>query len=207
MDVAHPYTAVAPGLESAVLVVLAGTTAPLTGRQVARRVQRGSQPAVSAALERLAQQGLVHREPAGRAYLHTLNRSHIAAPIAELLAGLRTELLTRLRTALGSWDLPPMHASMFGSAARGDGDSESDIDLLIVRPADVDDEDPRWRPQLEALNESVYSWTGNHAGVIELSESELSRLRDAPPPILGDLRDDGIDLAGIPVRRLFKENR
>jgi predicted nucleotidyltransferase len=34
-----------------------------------------------------------------------------------------------------------MHASLFGSAARGDGVPESDIDLLIIRPERVDAED------------------------------------------------------------------
>jgi DNA-binding transcriptional ArsR family regulator len=205
MDVARPYTAVAPGVEGEVLVVLAGKTAPLTGRQIARLVRRGSSPSVSAALDRLVEQGLVHRQEAGRAYLQTLNRDHIAAPVAELLAGLRGTLLRRLREALGDWQQAPVHASMFGSAARADGDQSSDIDLLIVRPAGVDEEDQTWRAQLDALGERVLAWTGNHAGIAELAEADLPRLRRNPPPILGDLRADGIDLAGLPVRALFKE--
>jgi predicted nucleotidyltransferase len=147
----------------------------------------------------------VHRQEAGRAYLHTLNRDHIAAPAVELLAGLRTELLRRLRDTLGAWQPAPVHASMFGSAARGDGDTSSDIDLLVVRPAEVDEEDAAWRAQLEALGESVHAWSGNRAGIVELGEGELVGLRRNPPAILGDLRTDGIDLAGLPVRALFKE--
>ena len=81
MDVTRPYAAIAPGVEGEALVVLAGTTAPLTGRQITRLVKRGTSPSVSAALDRLVEQGVVHRQEAGRAYLHTLNRDHIAAPI------------------------------------------------------------------------------------------------------------------------------
>jgi hypothetical protein len=207
MDVARPYAAVASGVEGEALMVLAGTTAPLTGRQIARLVRRGTSPSVSAALERLSAQGIVHRQAAGRAYLHTLNRDHIAAPAVVLLADLRSELLRRLRDAFERWDPAPMHASMFGSAARADGDAESDVDLLVVRPRGIDEEDPRWRAQLDALNDAVYAWTGNHAGVIELDEAGVERLRRDPPAIVGDLRADGIDLAGISVRALLEERR
>jgi predicted nucleotidyltransferase len=207
VDVARPYAAVAPGVEGEVLVVLAGTTAPLTGRQIARLVRRGTSPSVSAALDRLVAQGLVQRQEAGRAYLHTLNRDHVAAPVVELLAGIRAELLRRVRDTLVHWQPPPVHASLFGSTARADGDTESDIDLLIVRPADVDDEDPAWRSQVGALNDALYAWTGNDASVVELGETDVDQLRRNPPPILADLRADGIDLAGVPVRTLIKGPR
>jgi predicted nucleotidyltransferase len=207
MDVGRPYAAVASGIEGEALMVLAGTTAPLTGRQIARLVRRGTSPSVSAALERLTAQGLVHRQQAGRAYLHTLNRDHVAAPAVVLLADLRSELLRRLRDTFERWDPAAVHASMFGSAARADGDAESDIDLLVVRPAGIDEEDSRWRGQLEALNDAVHAWTGNHAGVIELGEADLEQLRRDPPAIVGDLRADGIDLAGVSVRDLLKEHR
>jgi predicted nucleotidyltransferase len=207
MDVARPHAAVASGVEGEALMVLAGTTAPLTGRQIARLVRRGTSPSVSAALERLTAQGIVHRQPAGRAYLHTLNRDHIAAPAVVLLADLRSELLRRLRDAFERWDPAPAHASMFGSAARADGDAESDVDLLVVRPQGIDEEDSRWRAQIDALNDAVYAWTGNHAGVIELDEADVDRLRRDPPAIVGDLRADGIDVAGVSVRALLEERR
>jgi hypothetical protein len=205
VDVARPYAAVTPGVEGDVLAVLAGTTAPLTGRQIARLARRGTSPSVSLCLDRLVDQGLVHRQVAGRAYLHTLNRDHVAAPVVEALAALRAELLGRLRDALAEWEPAPVHASMFGSAARADGDTSSDIDLLVIRPDGVDAEDDKWRDQVHALAESVHAWTGNHAGISELAEAELAKLRRKPPPVLKDVGADGIDLAGIPVRSLLKD--
>jgi predicted nucleotidyltransferase len=199
MDVARPYAAVTPTLEGDVLVVLAGTTQPLTGARVAQLVRRGTERGVQKALDRLVEQGVVHRQPAGRAYLHTLNRDHIAAPIAETLAELRGELLRRLRDELADWRPSAAHASLFGSAARGDGDPSSDIDLLVVRPANVDEEEAAWRDQLTRLALRVQSWTGNHAGIIELDEAELGH----PSPILTNVRTDGIHLAGTPIRALF----
>jgi Nucleotidyltransferase domain len=203
MDVARPYAAVTPSLEGDVLVVLAGTTQALTGARVAQLVRRGTERGVQKALDRLVDQGIVERKPAGRAYLHVLNREHLAAPIAEALAGLRAALLARLRDEFANWDPGPAHASMFGSAARGDGDTESDIDLLVVRPTTVDEEDPVWREQLDRLALHVESWTGNHAGIIELDEAEL----DPPSPSLSDVRTDGIDLAGTPIRSLLGSPR
>lgn len=201
MDVARPYSSVSPTLEGDVLVALAGTTRPLTGRQVAQLVRRGSQKAVSVALDRLVEHGLVHRQEAGSAYLHVLNRDHLATPAVELLAGMRGELLKRLREMLSGWSPPPSHASLFGSTARAEGDTQSDIDLLIVRPKGVDSEDPAWRSQVGDLAEAVHIWTGNHAGIIEMSEAEFAQLQRNAPPVLTDLRTDGIDLAGTPLRR------
>ena len=204
MDVTRPYSAIAPTVEGDVLVALAGTTRPLTGRAVAQLARRGSQKAVSVALERLVRQGLVLREEAGSAYLHVLNRDHIAAPAVELLAGLRVEMLRRLRDGIAAWSVAATHASLFGSAARADGDTDSDIDLLIVRARGVADDDETWRSQLAELTESVHRWTGNHASIIELSEQEFGELSTSRPNILADLRADGIDLAGTPLRRALE---
>ena len=205
MDLAFPHSSVSPTLEGDVLVVLAGTTRPLTGREVARLARRGSPPAVAAALNRLVDQGLVHRDEIGRAFLHTLNREHLAAPAALVLAGLRSDLLERLRAAIAGWEVQPLSAALFGSAARGDGDSDSDIDVLVARPVQVDEEDQRWRVQLGRLAADVLAWTGNHASLIEVAEQDLPGLLGTGPPVLESLRAEAIPLAGIPPARLFPE--
>lgn len=204
MDVAYPHSAVSPTLEGDVLIVLAGTTRPLTGREIARLVRRGSQPAVAAALDRLVGQGLVRREEAGSAFLHTLNRDHLAAPAVLVLARLRTELIERLRAAVGGWEIQPVCAAMFGSAARADGDTDSDIDVLVVRSLEVDEEDERWRAQLRGLADDVHAWTGNHAGLIEVAEQDLPHLLGASLPVLEDLPTEAIPLGGVPPAQLLR---
>jgi hypothetical protein len=97
----------------------------------------------------------------------------------------------------------PVHASIFGSAARGDGDTKSDIDLFIVRPQDIEDDDPVWGEQLDGLATSVCRWTGNHAGIAEVAETEISRLREEEPPIVVALRDDAVLLFGPHVSALL----
>lgn len=142
MDTARPYLAICPTLDSDVLAVLAGTSRPLTGREVARLAGRRSHAGVLDALNRLAQHGLVDRQEAGRAFLFTLNREHLAAPAVDILAGLRTELLNRIRHTIETWQVAPTHVSLFGSTARAEGDTASDIDLFVVRPRGVAEDDP-----------------------------------------------------------------
>jgi Nucleotidyltransferase domain len=204
MNVSRPYSSIAPTVEGDVLVVLAGTTHPLTGRQVARLAARGSVAGVAKALDRLTHQGLVQRMEAPPASLYTLNRQHVAAPVAEALAGLRTELLTRVRNAFSTWTVQPVHASLFGSAARADGDIDSDIDIFVVRPAAVGSEDPTWSEQLAAISDAVLASTGNRAGIIDFAEQDIPQMLDESPPVLDELRHDAIDLAGTPLRELLR---
>jgi DNA-binding transcriptional ArsR family regulator len=203
MDLSRPQAAVCPTLDTDVLTVLVGTSRPLSGREVARMVGRMSHEGVRQVLSRLTEHGMVDRQEAGGALLYTLNREHLAAPAVAILAGLRPELWRRLRDLIGSWDISPIHASVFGSAARGNGGTDSDIDIFIVRPDDVDGEDPIWRAQLENLATSVRRWTGNHAGISEVSKSEIPRLSKEQPPIVAQLKSDAVELSGPDIRALL----
>lgn len=204
MDVSKPFAAISSAVDPDVLVVLAGSTEPRTGRGLARRTGR-SNTGVQHVLERLVEHGLVHRQEVGRTFLYELNRDHLLAPAVEQMAGARIELIRRLRETIGAWPVPPVHASLFGSAARGDGDTRSDIDLLVVRPANVDSEDQAWRDQLDALADAVRSWTGNNAGIAEVAEDKHPRRRKDRPPVLEEVDEDAVDLAGKPARELLRE--
>ena len=141
-------------------------------------------------------------EEAGSAYLYTLNRDHLAAPAIEVLARIRSELERRLRSLIASWSVAPVNVSMFGSAARGDGDTRSDIDILVVRPRGVAAGDPRWSAQLQELSDQVYGWTGNRVGLSEVSQEDVRRLR-REPVIVDELRRDAITIAGPSTRELL----
>jgi predicted nucleotidyltransferase len=196
MDLSRPWAVIRSPIDMEVLLVLRGTIRSLTGREVARLVRAGSQPTVNAALRRLAEEGLVRSEEAGNAYLYTFNREHLAAPALEQLADIRSELVRRLRAEIADWEIAPAHVSIFGSAARGDGDTRSDIDVFIVRPKHVTEDDPHWRAQLERLSDQVYAWTGNHVGLSEVSAADMRRLRRERPPVIEELSRDAITLAG-----------
>ena len=201
MDLGEPSAAVCPTLDGPVLVVLARTPRPLAAREVSRLVQRGSWGGVRKVLLRLAEQGVLAVQEAGNVTLYSLNRQHLAAPAVELIAGLREQLVLRLRDAFAAWTAPPLHASLFGSAARADGDATSDVDVFIVRPRTVNPEDPHWRAQLERLAIDILAWTGNHAGIAEVGEGELSRVRKTATA--KSIRTEGIALAGRRVEEVL----
>lgn len=207
MNLSRPWAPIRSANDMEVLRVLRGTTRPLTGREVARLVRAGSQPTINASLRRLSEEGLVHANEAGNAYLYTLNREHLAAPAVELLADVRTEFERRLRDEIADWKIAPVHVSIFGSAARGDGDTQSDIDIFVVRPREVSKDDPGWQEQLAQLSSRVLAWTGNHAGLADISEADTRRLRRERPPIVNELSRDAITIVGPEASELFRWRR
>jgi predicted nucleotidyltransferase len=207
MDLARPWLVARSAIDLEVLLVLRGTTRSLTGREVAKLVEQGSQPTVNVSLRRLAGLGLVNAEEAGNAYLYTFNRDHLAASAVEVLANIRSELERRLRDEIENWEVQPEHASIFGSAARGDGSTDSDIDLLVVRPAAVGADDPSWRSQLHHLGEHVHAWTGNHLGLSEVAAADFKRWRLQRPLAIDEMRRDAITICGPDLEALLGTRR
>jgi predicted nucleotidyltransferase len=197
MNVSRPHSVISRGVDGDVLRVLTGSVEPLSGREVHRLTRTEStQKTVQAALDRLTEEGLLDVRPQGPSKLYTLNREHLAADSVIELANVRARLLDRLRQQIESWAEKPAHASLFGSAARGDGDATSDIDLLVIRPDQIPDDDPEWREQVEVLAGRVRRWTGNQAGISEMSVNETREMITSEPPILHELRADAIPLFG-----------
>ena len=162
MDLSLPLRGVAPTLDAETLTVLAGTTAPLTGRRIAQLAARGSRPGIQRVLNRLVAEGLVLAQDAGSSVLYKLNRDHLLAPAVVEIVGARDVLIQRLRSKVDEWALPCVHASLFGSVARGgDAGPRSDVDVLVIRPVGLDDGDEVWQQQLSALEDAVLRWTGN----------------------------------------------
>jgi predicted nucleotidyltransferase len=192
MDFARPLQVVSPTLDGDVLTVLAGAREAFSGRRIHRLVGHGSEPGIRRAAERLVDQGIVLRRHAGRANLYQLNRQHVSAEAIELLAGARSQLIAWLREEIASWKVAPSCAALFGSVARRQADPDSDLDLLVVRPAGVAEDSTAWEDQLASLERSATEWTGNDARIVELGESELVQAR----PLLENVIREGIGLYG-----------
>jgi predicted nucleotidyltransferase len=191
VDLGSPVLDVAPAVRGALLQVLARLEQPVTRRQLAAAA--GVAPGnASAVIEELIQSGLVSETVAGRSSMVVLNRNHLAAGPVLALAGLRGELIRRLRERLSVW--PDLHGAwLFGSVARGDADSDSDVDLLIV----ADDlQSPDLHERLSRLQADVRTWTGNDLQLVEHSRSSWRKLVRAKNPLVEQIRLDGIALAG-----------
>jgi predicted nucleotidyltransferase len=186
MDVSLPITTVIPSLDGPVLAALAATTTPMGLATVHARAGRGSKSGIRSVLVRMVAEGLVLDVPGG----YVLNRDHLAAPAIELLASLHGELVDRIRQAVEEWPVPPTVVGLFGSAARRDGDSHSDIDVLVVS------EDPQLAERVDALAGQIHRWTGNGAHVVGRTPAEVARLRRAEEPILAEWTRDLVVLAG-----------
>ena len=186
MDVSLPITTVVPSLDGPVLAALAATTTPMGLGTVHARAGRGSKSGIRTVLLRMVEEGLVLDVPGG----YVLNRDHLAAPAIESLASLHGELVDRIRQAVEEWSVPPTLVGLFGSAARRDGDSHSDIDVLVVS------EDPELAERVDALAVQIQRWTGNGAHVVGRTPAEVARLRRADEPILAEWTSDLVLLAG-----------
>lgn len=154
--------------------MLAGAEEEFTGRRIHAVLGRGSEQGVRKAADRLVNQGIVVRRQAGQAKLYGLNRDHLGASYVEGLAALRAQLLARLRERVTSWSPPAHTVLLFGSVARAEADSSSDLDLLVVRFAEIDEEASGWRQQLADLERDATAWTGNETQILEYGERELA---------------------------------
>lgn len=197
MDVSNPMSDVVPSAHGPVLAVLASTSTSLTGRGIADLTRpRVSQRQVAGVLNELADAGLVKRVRAGSASLFSLNREHLAAGPIEALASLRRQLWERIAEHASGWAHPPDGVVVYGSTARGDGDTSSDIDLLVIRPANVDEDDEGWHSDLTDFADRVTRWTGNPCELLDRSADELLSMAANGEHLLAEIRRDGRAVVG-----------
>jgi predicted nucleotidyltransferase len=196
MDFAHPLRAVTPTLDGDVLKVLAGADAEFTAARVARMVPEASERGVRKVLDRLVRQGTVRMNQAGPVRVFSLNREHVAADAIIGLSRLRAQLVERLTTAVSTWRVKPLAAAVFGSAARGEAGPDSDIDILVIRPARRSPDAPVWSTQIGDLQTAVTKWTGNDARVLEYGADELTAGRAMRDRVLRDAMQHGLFFHG-----------
>jgi predicted nucleotidyltransferase len=197
MDVGLPMRDVVPSAQGPVLRVLVHAGGPLTGRRVAELTDPRVSPAQTAnVLRTLAASGLVDATPAGRAILFAINRDHLLYEAVAGLATARQQLWSRMGEHVRSWRHPPEAVVVFGSAARGDGDAGSDIDLLVVRPDHVAEGEPAWQADVEDLVTRTTRWTGNAVDMLLSSPRELQALARNGERVLTEIRRDGRFIVG-----------
>jgi predicted nucleotidyltransferase len=207
MDLSAPARCVVPSLAADVLVVLARTDRPMTGRQIHRLTTGASWSGVRRVLADLADTGLVDVTEAGPANLYVLNRDHIGAEAVLALVDLRGRLLARIRAAIKCWEVAPLSAIVFGSAARGDGDRASDVDILLIRPRAVSADDPEWAAAVADLCTSIRRWSGNPGSVIDVDPVELDDMVTRGEPIVAELLRDQVVLVGDRVFGSLRQPR
>ena len=208
MDLSFPLATVAPTLDAGVLHVLAATTAACTAAEVHRRLGHGSDEGVRKVLARLVRQGVVLVETPARYPLYRLNREHLAVRHIEALTRVRDEIFDRISQEVADWRVRPLHAGLFGSFARGTADSDSDIDVLLVRPEALDElDEDTWLDQVDRLDRGIQVWTGNAAQVIDLAPATLGRMARDGDPLVESWRAEAIPVSGERLAELIRRWR
>jgi Nucleotidyltransferase domain len=196
MDFGQPLGTVTPTLDGDVLKVLAGADADFTAARITRMVPEASESGVRKVLDRLVRQGTVRMNRTGPVKLFSLNRDHLAAEAIIGLTRLRGQLLDRLTTAVSTWQVKPLAAAVFGSVARGDAGPDSDVDILVIRPARRSPDAPVWSTQMGDLQGAVTKWTGNDARILEYGADELAAGRTTRDRVLRDAVEHGLFFHG-----------
>ena len=208
MDLSDPSQVVLPYVSGAVLRVLARADEPMSGRAVAAMTgERAGYRRVSQVLAELVEAGVVLRKSHPPAYLYRLNREHVVAEPLLMLADLRGRLLANITNAVEGWTQAPEALWMFGSAARGEGTTDSDIDLLVIRSSTIDADSPTWRGQLDDLAERVSAWSGNDCQILEYESGELATLIAADDLLIESLRRDALVVTGRPPLDVLRKER
>jgi len=198
VDVSQPAAAVLNRLDSAVLAVLSRSALALTIREVHRLASVGSYDGVRLSLRRLAQSGLLFEELRSSGTFYRLNRDHLAFCAVEALLGMRGRLLSLVADAVGRWSAKPLHVSVFGSVARGDGDSDSDIDLLVVFDDATYAREALWADAVSDLGAALQRWTGNRAAILTVGLAEIRAMAAGrrARPLWKALRSEAVTILG-----------
>ena len=102
-----------------------------------------------------------------------------------------------------SWEAPagrldpaPVSVVVFGSFARGEADSESDIDVLVVRARSVHEDDDTWCRDLDEWRLQAARLAGNRVDVLEVGEQDVGRSVGGRQPLWADIERDGVVVFG-----------
>lgn len=190
MNFAEPFGGLMPGARGAVLAVLLRTGAPLTGRRVHSLVaDRHSLGAVQQALRDLDRLGLITTETIGRAGAHRINERHAAiGSLRDLVSPI--EMLTRV---VQESVREVVAVIVFGSVARGEAHTDSDIDLAVIAP-------DGWDGRAE-LQQEVQERLGNDCDVLHLTLDSFELAPEDREPVVAEILRDGIALIGAMPRR------
>lgn len=205
MDFIRPVQAVIPGAQGRILSVLAETSAELNLRSIAR-LSGVSLAHASRVMPVLVELGVVERREAPPSALFRFVPENVASRAITALTRSRHTVLDEMGSVATRLDSPPVSIVVFGSFARGEADSESDIDVLVVRPLDVEEDDLSWREALDGWREHVSRLAGNRVETLEVTEQDMPRLLRSRKPLWTDVQREGVVVFGLPLMAL-KERR
>jgi len=206
VDFARPVEALIPDAQGRVLATLARTTHELNLRTLAE-LSGVSVAHAARIVPRLVELGVVKRREVPPAVLVRLVREHLASRAVLALADLRHAFLEELRESARRLEPAPLGVTLFGSFARGDDDAGSDVDVVVVRPSSVEEDDPAWSEAMAGWEAYVRRMSGNAINRIEVTADELQKLVKSRRPLWQAIRQEGVALSGKPLVDMMVRTR
>src|SRR3954447_3593800 len=201
MNFVHPVEAVIPGAQGRVLAVLAETSTKLNLRTIAR-LANVSNAQASRVLPTLVELGLVERRELPPSSHFRLVRTNVGAQAVIELARSRDAVLTRIGREASDLPIAPTSVVVFGSLARGEAHEASDIDVLVVRPDRIAEDDENWSASIEKWRNDIRAIAGNPVEILEVSRSEASARLTSNKQVWRDIRREGVVVHGLTIQRL-----
>jgi predicted nucleotidyltransferase len=198
VDFKRPVEAVVPGAQGRVLAVLVETSAELNLRTIGR-LSGVSVAHTSRVLPTLIELGIVERRDVPPSALFRFVRENVAARAVSALADARRTVLRELGESARDIEPHPISVIIFGSFARGEAGRDSDLDVVVIRPANIDEEDDRWRASVDQWLEQARRLTGNTVELLEATDDEVRRLLRGRKPLWLDVQRDGLVVYGLEI--------
>jgi predicted nucleotidyltransferase len=96
----------------------------------------------------------------------------------------------------------PVSVIVFGSFARGEAGAASDIDVLFVRPRNIDESNEAWAASVDDWRNTIRRVSGNRVEVLEVASDEIAARLSSGQPVWRDIWRDGLRVHGVGVDRL-----
>jgi predicted nucleotidyltransferase len=180
-----PFAAVTPTVDGDVLQVLAQAQRPFTLPAIKSLIPSRSRSGIGRVLDRLALQGLVVVDDRNSVRTFRLNHDHLLAEYIDGIGWARERFLERLREECAA--MPVVYAALFGSAARGAMQPDSDIDLFFAVDAD---ERHEAEERIFDLATAAQRWTGNTTNPVIYDAASIR----ADDPLIKSIESEGLPL-------------
>lgn len=209
MDLSDPLSAVIPGVNGRVLLVLARAGMPLTGLTVAQ-LAHASPEGVRKVLVRLRAHGIVLSRVAGASVLYEANRRHLlwsavdglVREADQAVSTVKRMISERIEIDVPAADVDQVTAALYGSVARGEARLDSDVDVLLVVPDHVPD---HLLDHLEsAIITEVLAATGNDCSVYAMRRTRFDELVRTGDPMIPSWDADAAVFHGPDFRRRLR---
>lgn len=146
--------------------------------------------------------GVVERREVPPSSLFRLVPEHVASRAILSLARSTDTVLDELGQLARGLPVPPVSIVVFGSFARREATVDSDIDVVVVRPSGVDEDDEQWADSIEQWRTDVRWLTGNPVEVLEVSSDEAASRVAGRSQLWNEIRGDGRVVHGASLDEL-----